>query len=273
MPVIALRETNPSFTIQRPSHGAGYVTLDELNGLLHLDLPECAALNRLDFATRQLRAGESLVHCGDECRAVYAVRFGSLRSAMIDADGAEQGLGFPMCGDVVGTDGLATGRHTAHAAALERSEVVVIPLARIAEIARTLPGFDLLLYRIIGRETMRDHATLYLLGSLNAEGRVAAFLLNLSERYGELGYARNVFNLRMTRNDIASYLGLTLETVSRAFSAYAACDLLRVEGREIEILDRDSLQRAITAPSAVLRGGRTARPQSANYAGALALAS
>src|SRR5690606_32794509 len=215
---------------------------------------------------------ESLMHSGDECRALYAVRFGSLRSAMIDADGAEQGLGFPMTADLVGTDGLATGRHTAQTVALERSEVVVIHLARVAEVARTLPGFDLLLYRIVGREIMRDHETLYLLGSLNAEGRIAAFLLDLSERYGELGYARNVFNLRMTRNDIASYLGLTLETVSRAFSAYAACDLLRVNGREIEILNRDALQRAITSPSAVLRGRRAARPRPDAYEGSLALA-
>lgn len=261
MPVIALRQPETPSSRSLSAQVAGCVTLREVQRLLQLDLPDTPLLDRVEFATRQLRAGESLVHCGDECRALYAVRFGSLRSGMIDADGAEQGLGFPMAADVVGTDGLATGRHTAHTVALERSEVIVIHLARIAEIARTVPGLDLLLYRIVGREIVRDHATLYLLGSLNAEGRVAAFLLNLSDRYGELGYARNVFNLRMTRNDIASYLGLTLETVSRAFSAYAGCDLLRVNGREIEILDRDALQRAITQPGAVLRGARPTRPR------------
>lgn len=272
MPVFALRKPDPN-TSRRKLQAGGCVTLRELQTLLHLDPPESPLLDSLNLATRQLRTGESLVHCGDECRALYAVRFGSLRNAMIDAGGAEQGLGFPMAGDVVGTEGLATGRHSAHTVALERSEVVVIPLARVAEVARTVPGFDLLLYRIVGREIMRDHATLYLLGSLNAEGRIAAFLLNLSDRYGELGYARNEFNLRMTRNDIASYLGLTLETVSRGLSAYAARDLLRVNGREIEILDRDALQRAITSPSAVLRGGRVARAQPDAYGSSFALAS
>ena len=273
MTVIALREPVPRIITPRCKSGATDISLRALNALLRLGLPDVSRLDEFGFSTRQLRGGEPLIHCGDACEAIYAVRFGSLRTVIIDANGSEQGMGFPMATDVIGTDGLATGLHTSRTVALERSEVVVIPLARVAEIARMVPAFDLMVYRMIGREIARDHAVLYVLGSLNAEGRVAAFLLGLSDRYGELGYSRTVFNLRMTRHDIAGYLGLTLETVSRAFSAYAASELLRVNGREIEILDMEALRRAMTEPSAVLRRHRNANALKATpYTPQLAIA-
>lgn len=253
---LRLQEAHQSLS-RRCRQRSHQVCLRELNALLRLGLADHPLLDDFTFATRQLRAGETLVQPGDPCTAVYVVRLGSLRTVMIDAGGTEQRLGFPMISDVIGTAGLATGVHNSLTVALERSEVGIVPLSRIRELARALPAFETVLYRVVGREIVRDQALLYLLGSLNAEGRVAAFLLNLSERYGAMGYSRTTFNLRMTRHDIARYLGLTLETVSRAFSAYAASGVLSVEGRAIEILDMHALQRATTEPAAVLRGDRS----------------
>lgn len=223
------------------------VTVRELGRLLRIALPEdgALALDRPCFGSRHLREREALVRAGDDCHMLYVVRFGCFKVSLLDPSGAEQVVGFPMAGDTIGVDGLADGCYEAEAVALERSEVVMVPLERMAELSRQYGALGTLFYRLISREIVRGQSLLYVLGSLNAEPRVAAFLLDLAERYGALGYSRSAFHLRMTREDIARYLGLKMETVSRAFSAFVRCGFIRVHNRELEILDAQAL-RALT---------------------------
>ena len=224
--------------------------------LLHLDPDPDPVLHQTAFATRHVREKETLIRAGDECRNLYVVRSGFFRSSYLDRSGSIQGLGFPMTGDTLGADGLATGRHTAEAVALDCSEVVVIPVARLTALSRSHAALATLFYRLISREIVRDQCSLFLLGSLGAEARVAAFLLDLSDRFCALGYSRTMFNLRMTRQDIGNYLGLKIETVSRIMSGLAQQGLISVHHRAVEILDPAGLRLAVedaarrTAPRA-----------------------
>lgn len=224
-------------------YAAASLTARELGRLLRVELPEDAVLDRPCFATRQLREDETLVHAGDDCQTIYVVRFGCLKVSMLDPSGTEQGLGFPMTGDAVGVDGLASGRHQTDVIALEQSEVVMIPVARMAELTRQHGLLATLFCRLISREIVREQSALVLLGSLSAEPRVAAFLLNLADRFGALGCSRTAFHLRMSRQDIASYLGLKIETVCRTIAAFNRVGFIRVNHREVEILDAQALRR------------------------------
>lgn len=236
------------------------LTARELGRLLRVELPEDAVLDRPCFGTRQLHENESLMHAGDECHTLYVVRFGCLKVSMLDPSGTEQGLGFPMTGDAVGVDGLASGRYPTDVVALERSEVVMIPVARMAELTREHGLLATLFYRLISREIVRDQSALVLLGSLSAEPRVAAFLLNLADRYGALGYSRTAFQLPMSRQDIASYLGLKIETVCRTIAAFNRIGFLRVSHRAIEILDAQALRRLMQDNSLRVRSRARSTP-------------
>lgn len=213
--------------------------------LLHIEPDPDPILRDTRFATRYVTEKECLIRAGDECRNLYVVRSGFFRSSYLGRSGSIQGLGFPMTGDTLGADGLATGHHTAEAVALDCSEVVVIPVARLTALSRTHGALATLFYRLISREIVRDQCSLFLLGSLGAEARVAAFLLDLSDRFCALGYSRTMFNLRMTRQDIGNYLGLKIETVSRIMSSLAQQGLIAVRHRAVEILDPAGLRRAV----------------------------
>src|SRR5690242_15774765 len=96
--------------------------------------------------------------------------------------------------------------------------------------------------RMMSREILREASLMMLLGSMNAEERLAAFLLNLSQRYAARGYSEREFHLRMSRAEIGSYLGMKLETVSRTFSAFQQQRLMEVDKRHIRILDLEGLR-------------------------------
>jgi CRP/FNR family transcriptional regulator len=150
-----------------------------------------------------------------------------------------------MAGEIVGLDGISGERHACEAVALEDSEVCVLPFARLDALARDVPALRRNLYRVIARDLCRDQDMMLLLGSRCAEERVALFLLNLADRYQMRGYSSREFVLRMTRDEIASYLGLKLETVSRLFSHLQEQGLLQVQGRAVKLLDLGALKRLI----------------------------
>ena len=135
-------------------------------------------------------------------------------------------------GEIVGMDGIGTDHHAADVTALEDSEVCVIPYARLEE-----AGLQRQLHRVMSRELVRDQGVMMLLGTMRAEERLAAFLLNLSQRFTARGYSPNEFHLRMKREEIGSYLGLSLETVSRLFSRFQSEGLVAVQQKHIRILD------------------------------------
>jgi CRP/FNR family transcriptional regulator, anaerobic regulatory protein len=225
------------------------VSVRDLTRLLRVDCPDEAALARTAFALRRVREGESLVRAGDKFNSLYVVRSGCFKTVYTDFSGSEQVLGFPMSGDLIGADGIDSGHYSSTAVSLDISEVVIVPLASLTRLVCECPKLEALLYRVLSRELVRSQNMAWTLGTLGAESRVAAFLLTLSARLGALGYSRCSFNLRMTRQEIGSYLGLKLETVSRALSALNSSGAIQVHQRNIDIVDAEAL-RGVLDPAA-----------------------
>jgi CRP/FNR family transcriptional regulator len=198
---------------------------------------ELDQLDDLIRVRRQYRKGEHAYHAGDPFDALYAVRTGFFKTSMLTEDGRDQVTGFLMTGELMGLDGISTNRHPCDAVALEDSELCVIPFARLEELSRQAPALQRHLHKIMSREIVNDQRIMLLLGSMRAEERLAAFLLNLSQRMTARGYSPSEFYLRMTREAIGSYLGLKLETVSRVFSRFHSEGLVAVQQKHIHILD------------------------------------
>jgi CRP/FNR family transcriptional regulator len=201
-------------------------------------------LDSLMFARRRIREGQALYHEGEKFQFIYAVRSGTFKSVLTLKDGREQVTGFQMAGELMGLDGLASGKHASAAVALEDAEICAIPYAHLSELATASPDLQHVISRLMSREIVREHSLMMLLGSMNAEERLAAFLLNISQRMKARGYSATEFHLRMSRAEIGSYLGMKLETVSRTFSAFQQQRLLEVDKKHVRIIDLDGLTQA-----------------------------
>jgi CRP/FNR family transcriptional regulator, anaerobic regulatory protein len=226
------------------------VNARELARMLSLEIDAQCAIDGVSFTTRRIAAGETLFRSGDPFHSLYVVRSGFFKLLMLDPSGTEQVLSFPMQADVMGGDGLASGRYGSEAIAIEDAEVIIVPFSRLVALARQVPQVEQIVYSILSRELVREQAMLYVIGTLHADARVAAFLLDLSRRFAALGYSRTSFNFRMTRQEIGSYLGLKLETVSRALSSFDAAGLIKVHLKEVEIRDEAGLKRVVEEPIA-----------------------
>jgi CRP/FNR family transcriptional regulator len=221
------------------------VRFTDLVALLGMSLPADRALADVRFPVRRVKAGETLHRAGDRFGAIYIVRSGFFKTVAIDASGAELVLGFPMAGEVIGLDGVDSSRYLADVVALDISNVAVIPFAQITQLAHENAAVERMLYSLFSRELVQKHAMAWLLGTLTAEARLASFLLDLSERFGRIGYSRTAFALRATRQEIGSYLGLKLETVSRTLSAFAASGKVEVDRRQVTLRDVLGLRRIV----------------------------
>lgn len=203
---------------------------------------EMTQIDQLVKERVRLKKGDSLYQQGESLEALYSVRLGSIKTQLTDLAGQSQITGFYLPGEVVGLDGMLEGQHNSNALAMEDSEVCVIRLDDIDEISRYAPSLQHQIRRIMSKEISRSHHVLMALGSLRSEARVAAFLLNLSQRLAILGYSSTDFVMRMSREEIGNYLGLTLETVSRLFSRFAREGLIHINQREVKLLDLDALK-------------------------------
>jgi CRP/FNR family transcriptional regulator, anaerobic regulatory protein len=201
-------------------------------------------LDDLMFARRKVKAGHTLYREGDRFQFIYAVRSGTFKSGLTTRDGREQVTSFHMPGELMGLDGLASGQHASAATALEDTEICAIPYAHLSELASGHVNMQHILSRLMSREIVREHSLMLLLGSMNAEERLAAFLLNVSQRMQARGYSPKEFHLRMSRAEIGSFLGMKLETVSRTFSAFQQQGLLEVDKKHVRIVDMEGLTRA-----------------------------
>jgi CRP/FNR family transcriptional regulator len=206
-----------------------------------LCIDELERAQSIVYARRKVRRGESIFSAGDEFKSIYAVRSGFFKTSVVDGEGREQVTGFFMGGELLGLDGIGTGSHNGTATALEDSDVCVMPYGLIEELARELPSLQRHLHAVLSREIVRDHGVMMLLGSMRAEERLAAFLTNLSKRFLKRGFSPSEFHLRMTREEIGSYLGLKLETVSRLFSHFQKDGLIEVEQKHVRIRDAAGL--------------------------------
>lgn len=186
---------------------------------------------------RRVKRGEYLYRAGGEFDAIYAIRSGFFKTDVLLEDGREQVTGFQMAGELLGLDGISTEHHTCNAIALEDSEICAIPFSQLESMSREIHTLQHHFHKVMSREIVRDHGVMMLLGTMRAEERLAAFLLNLSQRFTARGYSHADFFLRMTREEIGSYLGLKLETVSRAFSRFQEEGHIAVQQKHIRILN------------------------------------
>ncbi len=205
-------------------------------------------LERLDdlvTTRRKVKRGTTLFSNGDKFTSLYAIRTGFFKTCLASEDGRDQVTGFQMAGEIIGLDGIVNDQHSCDAVALEDAEVCVMPFDRIEEISREVTALQHHVHKIMSREIVREHGVMLLLGSMRAEERLAAFLLNLVQRLHSRGFSQTELVLRMTREEIGSYLGLKLETVSRTFSKFVDDSIVEVKQRHVKILNIEALQRMV----------------------------
>ena len=211
-------------------------------GLSDTDLQK---LDEVVATRRKIKRGSNLFSNGDKFTSLYAIRTGFFKTCLASEDGRDQVTGFQMAGEIIGLDGIVNDRHSCDAVALEDAEVCVMPFDRIEEISREVTALQHHVHKIMSREIVREHGVMLLLGSMRAEERLAAFLLNLVQRLHSRGFSQSELILRMTREEIGSYLGLKLETVSRTFSKFVEDGIVEVKQRHVKILDTESLHRMV----------------------------
>jgi CRP/FNR family transcriptional regulator len=206
-------------------------------------------LDELVATRRKVKRGDTLFNNGDKFTSLFAIRTGFFKTALATEDGRDQVTGFQMAGEIIGLDGIVHDRHTCDAIALEDAEVCVMPFDRIEELSREVTALQSHVHKIMSREIVREHGVMLLLGSMRAEERVAAFLLNLVQRLHARGFSQSELVLRMTREEIGSYLGLKLETVSRTFSKFVEEGIVEVKQRHVRIINTQSLQNLVNNQS------------------------
>ncbi|SDK43170.1 CRP/FNR family transcriptional regulator, anaerobic regulatory protein [Pseudomonas indica] len=201
---------------------------------------EIVRLDNIIKRNRPLQRHEHLFRAGDRMQHVYALRSGSLKCYLLNADGSEQITGFYLPGELIGLDGFGTGTYPTCAAALETTLVCAVSLTQLEELAGTIPHLRKHLLRALSRE-IHDEQEHFTHNRETAEQRLAAFLLNLSARYARRGLSATDFILPMSRGEIGNYLSLTTETISRLFTRYRQQGLLNIDGREIHLLNPAAL--------------------------------
>lgn len=198
---------------------------------------------------RRIKRGSPLFSSGDKFTSLYAVRSGFFKTCVTTADGRDQVTGFQMTGEIIGLDGIVNDRHSCDAIALEDAEVCVMPFNEVEALSREFTTLQNHIHKIMSREIVRDHGVMLLLGSMRAEERLAAFLLNLVQRLHARGFSQSELILRMTREEIGSYLGMKLETVSRTFSKFVEEGIIEVKQRYVRIKNTDGLQQIVNPQS------------------------
>lgn len=214
---------------------------------------DLALLDDMTKRRRPLERGAFLFREGDRHNALFVVRSGAIKVSTTLSEGDAQVLGFHLPGEILGLDGVAEERHQATAEALEDSSVCEIPFARLSQVAAQLPSLQREIYRIASREYVREQRHPVMMGRKHALARLALFLHGVGERRRNQDLDPLQFQLSMSRQDLANYLGLVIETVSRAFSRLQTLGLIDVDRRRIRILDADALAQLANSEEADLR--------------------
>lgn len=204
---------------------------------------EMKKLDEVVEKRRRVKQGELLFSNGETFTSLYAIRTGFFKTCVTSVDGREQVTGFQMAGEIIGMDGIVSDHHNCNAVALEDAEVCEMPFASVEDLSRELPGLQRHVHKIMSREIVRENSVMMLLGNMRAEERLAAFLLNLVQRLHARGLSQSELVLRMTREEIGSYLGLKLETVSRAFSKFSEEGIIEVKQRHVKIIAPEALKK------------------------------
>lgn len=209
-------------------------------------------LDRIDdmvASRRKIKRGETLFRNGEKFTSLYAIRTGFFKTCVASEDGRYQVTGFQMAGEIIGLDGIVNDNHTCDAVALEDAEICVMPFDRIEELSREVNSLQRHVHKIMSREIVREHGVMLLLGSMRAEERLAAFLLNLVQRLHARGFSQSELILRMSREEIGSFLGMKIETVSRTFSKFVEDNIVEVKQRHVRILNTEALRDIVNPKS------------------------
>ena len=247
--------------------GKLWSNLNEICELLRIPATNHFDDEEFVFQHVQFKTGQRIHTIGQPFDTLFIVHSGFLKTVLIDEFGNEQVLSFPMKGDMFGVDGIHTKRYMSESVALSNCDLILVPFKKFTQLGRSHIEFEHSMYNVMSRELVREQALVSMLGALSAEARVARFLVSLSERFSEMGYSSKLFNLRMTRHEIGSYLGLTLETVSRTLSAFNEIGLISVDQRSIGIKDIDALRTLRRLPPSSARAkaaGRRAKSSAAS---------
>ena len=228
----------------RQRQGKLWSNLKEVCDLLRIQVALNSSIvnEEILFQHVQFKAGQRIYTTDQPFDMLYIVNSGFVKTVLIDELGNEQVLSFPMKSDLLGVDGIHSKRYASEAVALSDCDLILLPFKKLTALGRTHVEFEHAMYSVMSRELVREQAMICMLGTLSAEGRVARFLVSLSDKFAQMGYSSKMFNLRMTRHEIGSYLGLTLETVSRTLSALNEVGLISVDQKTIELKDIDALR-------------------------------
>lgn len=223
--------------------------LRELCMPMGLDDEQMERIDEIVATRRKVKRGGLLFRNGEEFTSLYAIRTGFFKTSVATEDGRDQVTGFQMAGEIIGLDGIVNDHHTCDAVALEDAEVCVMPFDKLEQLSREVTALQNHVHKVMSREIVREHGVMLLLGSMRAEERLAAFLLNLVQRLQARGFSPSEFHLRMTREEIGSYLGMKLETVSRTFSKFVEDGIIDVKQRYVHIKNTDGLRRIVNPQS------------------------
>jgi CRP/FNR family transcriptional regulator len=202
---------------------------------------ERSRFEQIVHRSRPIQSGEHIYRSGDEFKAVAAVRTGCFKSYAIDHEGQEQVLGFHLPGEIIGLDAIHEGRHKANVVALDTSAICSLPFSSMTNLARSMPELQTEMFRIMSQRISELET---IAGDLSADERIAMFIKSLSTRFARRGYSDREFILAMSRRDIASYLRLATETVSRVLARFQQRGLIKVDRKQVRILDQDGLEDA-----------------------------
>jgi CRP/FNR family transcriptional regulator len=209
---------------------------------LYLESDDIVQLDEIIQRSKPLQKSQHLYREGDDFESVYAVRSGTLKAYKTTDDGREQVTGFYFPGEILGMDGISNNVHASSAVSLETAAICEIPFTSLEKLSSAMPNLQRHFFQLMSREITEDQQLITLLSKNSADERVASLILSISTRNARRKLSATQFRLPMSRVDIGNYLGLTVETVSRVFGRMQKMDLLRVDNKEIEILDTDGLR-------------------------------
>ncbi|MDB5963296.1 MAG: transcriptional regulator [Massilia sp.] len=229
--------THPAVTIHAIKAGCAGCSMQQLCLPMGLDEDDMLRLDKVIGRRRRVARDERLYQMGQPFRNLYAIRFGHFKTFHVNAAGDEQITGFQMAGELLGMEAISGERYLCDAVALDDCEVCEIPFSALEGLFAQVPNLLRHFHRIMSQEITREQNVMLLLGNMRAEQRFAVFLVNLAARYSARGYSATQFQLRMSREDIGNYLGLTIESISRLLARFKKLGLLSVEKRGIMLLD------------------------------------
>ncbi|MES2152847.1 MAG: cyclic nucleotide-binding domain-containing protein [Pseudomonadota bacterium] len=206
-----------------------------------LDADQTSRFEQLITVRRRVVRQEVLVSVDEPGASLFAVRVGQFKTVGMDQLGQLRVTGFHMPGDLIGLDALANGRHRFSAVALEDSEVCEIPFARLNQAMAELPDLMKNFHRRMSADIAGAVDGGMVLANLRADRRFAVFLLHLSKRYAALGYSPHEYQLRMSRMDIGSYLGINVESLSRMIANFRKKGWVDVSLRKVEIFQMPAI--------------------------------